>query len=389
MAGSRLGGAERSMLSLIKSSGPGLRFTLVLPQAGELEHIAVDAGARVKVLPWAPRLLDLGERSGVPGPTALVGAVPALERAVTRLRALVASLNPDILVTSGIKPHVIGALALRAFRDLPLVWYLRESMDGRRVSRAILRVVSGRCDAAVAVSHYVAENAATYLPRAISPQVVYNIVSVPFQTERFDEPIEKPAGETWFAIIGALTAIKGHQVFLEAAAIVSRSRSDARFLIVGSNHYATERRTNYERELRAQVHELDLDRVVRFLGYRHDIASLLRQIDVVVQSNIGPEGFGRSVAEAMAAGVPVIASRGWSLCELIRDDDTGWLVPPGDPVALATRMLSAATDPQRSREVGVRGQAFLASTIQPSACAADFEQILIHACGGDRRARPQ
>lgn len=379
MAGAGLGGAERSLLSLIKSSTASLRFTLVLPDRGELEQVAAAAGAAVQIVPWAPALLTLGERGGAPGPAALLRGMPALRAAVTGLRALLASLQPDVLVTNGIKPHVIGARALRPSPALPLVWYLRESVEGRWMSRAILGRVSGRCDAAVAISKYVAENAAAFLPPAVHPDVIYNIVGVPVESERGEDPLEKPAGEIWFATIGALTPLKGHDVFLRAAAIVSRQRPEARFLVVGSNHYAPEQRANYEDELRHLAGVLNLGSVVRFLGHRRDVPRLLRQIDVLVQCNTAPEGFGRSVVEAMSAGVPVIASRAWSFLELIRDNHTGWLVPPGDAHALADRMVTAALDPQKRREIGTEARTVTAALATPSACAAAFEATLTRA----------
>src|SRR5580765_2218383 len=147
MATGHLGGAERSMVSLIKSTATALRFTLLLPESGELGQVAAANGADALVVPWPRRVMAVGERSGLPRPTALLRAVPPFWSAVARLAARVESLRPDVFVTNGIKPHVMGALALRRFPRLPLVWYLRDSLEGRRLSRAIFGRVSGRCDA--------------------------------------------------------------------------------------------------------------------------------------------------------------------------------------------------------------------------------------------------
>ena len=386
MATGRLGGAERSMLSLIKSSTTALRFTLLLPEHGELGQAAIASGADALVVPWPRRVIVLGERGGLPRPTVLLRAAPAFWRGVARVAGLVDSLRPDIFVTNGIKPHVMGTLALRGFPGLPLVWYLRDSLEGRRLSRAILRRLSGRCDAALAISEYVARDAATYLPPAVRPEVIYNIVSVPLEPSGDDEPLVKARGELWFATIGGLTPLKGHDVFLKAAALVCRERPEARFLIVGSNQYAPEQGMDYAGQLRALASRLGLDPVVRFLGHRRDVPRLLQQIDVVVQCNTAPEAFGRSVAEAMSAGVPVIGSRGWSFSELIQDNQTGWLVAPGDVRALADRMLTVAIDPHTRRDIGTRARAFITSITRPSSCAAAFEAAVTRAIG--RRSQP-
>jgi glycosyltransferase involved in cell wall biosynthesis len=201
---------------------------------------------------------------------------------------------------------------------------------------------------------------------------------VPLEREGDEEPIRKPAGELWFATFGGLTPLNGHDGFLKAAAIVSRERPEARFLIVGSNQYAPEQKLGYPGHLRELARRLGLDPVVSFLGQRRDVERLLRQIDVVVQCNTAPEAFGRSVAEAMRAGLPVIASRGWSFPELIEDGQTGWLVTPGDVPALAARMLAAA-DPGARHDLGARARAFITSITDPASCAAAFDAALTSA----------
>lgn len=376
MAGSDLGGAERSLLSLVRSAAGAMRFTLLLPAAGELSHEARAAGAGYCLAPWPARLLALGERSGPPSLATLAGAVPAIRRAALVVRERLDAIRADVLVTNGIKPHVVGALAVRGRPGVPLIWYLRESSEGRRFSRGALAIAGTRCDAAIAISSYVAGDARRYLPRAVSIAVAYNIVSVPIGAG--DEGAHdlrgftRVDGECWFATIGGLTALKGLDVFLHAAAIVSRELPATRFLIVGANRYAPEQHTGYDARLRRLVRDLGLEHRVVFLGHRRDVPAVLRHIDVLVQPNTAPEGFGRSVAEAMTAGVPVIASRAWSFLELIEDDVTGWLVPPGDVTALARRMLAAARDPEARRAVAERARVFVGEATRAERCVAAF-----------------
>jgi len=378
----RGGGAERSMISLVKHAPPTLAFTLILPEEGELRHVATAAGAAVRVVPWPRRVMTLGERGGMPNPLRLVAAIPAFVTAAARVAAAIRDVGPDVLITNGIKPHMLGTMAARRVPRLPLIWYLRDSTDGRRLSRAVLRRVSSRCDAAIAISHYIAQEAAAYLPSAVHPAVVYNIVNAPVDIDdegMSDAPVRKPAGETWFATIGGLTPLKGHDVFLKAAAVVSRARPDARFLVVGSNQYATEQRMDYPGQLRALARELGLDGVVRFLGERQDVPRLLRDIDVVVQSNTAPEAFGRTVAEAMGAGIPVIASRAWSFRELIDEGRTGWLVEPGDVDGLAACMLNAAANPAERHDIGQRARTFITGITAPSTSVAAFHAVVARA----------
>ena len=375
VAGSHLGGAERSLLSLVIRAAGRMRFTLLLPEAGELADEAQRAGAGVSVTPWPARLLALGERSGGPSLAALACAVPAVRQAARAVRERIESARADVLVTNGIKPHLIGALALSGRPDLPLVWYLRESTEGRRLSRRVLALAARRCDAAIAISKYVAGDAGHYLPPTVPVDVAYNIVDVPFAPGD-DRALPKAEGETWFASIGALSALKGHDVFLRAAAEVSRELPEARFLVVGANRYATEQHTGYEAQLRRLTGELGLGDRVTFAGHRRDVPALLRQIDVLVQSNTAPEGFGRSVAEAMSAGVPVIASRAWSFLELIEDGRTGWLVPVGDAAALAARMVAVGRNPGERRAVAERARVFIEETTDAERGVATLARVV-------------
>lgn len=375
VAGSLLGGAERSLLSLVRHAAGEMRFTVLMPEAGELADDAAQAGADAWVTPWPARVLALGERSGRPSLTTLVSAVPAVRRAARAVRERIEAIEADVLVTNGIKPHLIGALALSGRPDLPLVWYLRESTEGRRLSRRVLSFAARRCDGAIAISKYVAGDACYYLPPTVPVDIAYNIIDAPFASGD-DAELSKADGECWFATIGALTALKGHEVFLRAAALASRELPDARFLIVGANRYATEQHTGYELFLRRLADELGIGGRVTFTGHRRDVPVLLRQIDVLIQSNIAPEGFGRAVAEAMSAGVPVIASGAWSFSELIEDGRTGWLVPVGDVEALAQRMLTAGRNPVERRAVAERARAAISEITNASRGWAAFVRVV-------------
>ena len=391
MATSHLGGAERSLLSLIRSAAGTMRFTLLLPEAGELSREAREVGAEWCLAPWPERLLALGERSGAPSIATLARVVPAIRRAAVVVRERLEAMGADVLVTNGVKPHIVGSLALRTRHDRPLVWYLRECIEGRRLARGALSIAAGRCDAAIAISKYVARDARTYLPQTVSIDVAYNIVSVPFAAgDGADELHEsrKAASECWFATVGGLTPLKGLDVFLHAAAVVSRERPDSRFLIVGANHYVPEQRSGYERRLRSLASELGLEGRVAFLGHRRDVPALLQRVDVLVQPNTAPEGFGRSVAEAMIAGVPVIASRGWSFLELIEEGRTGWLVTPGDADALAQRMLAVARDPEARRAVAERARHFIGEATSAERGVAAFAKAIEKATAKRTPTRP-
>lgn len=144
--------------------------------------------------------------------------------------------------------------------------------------------------------------------------------------------------------IGRLTREKGHEVLIRALA---KLPGDVQLVIAGEGEqYAA---------LEALVGELSLSGRVRFVGYV-DSRLLLRAFDVYVQPSYY-EGFGLSILEAMAAGLPVVACRVGGLTDVVVDGETGLLVPAGDPEALAAairRMLEDGRLAQRCGEAAQR-----------------------------------
>ena len=128
---------------------------------------------------------------------------------------------------------------------------------------------------------------------------------------------------------------KGHSVLLEALARLKDR--PLRCLMVGDD----QGRTGYRREIESQVERLGLQGMVHIVGDCRDMAAAYKLADVVVSASTQPEAFGRVVAEAQAMGKPVIAPNHGAAPEIILPGVTGWLVPPGDPAALAVALAAA------------------------------------------------
>jgi glycosyltransferase involved in cell wall biosynthesis len=150
---------------------------------------------------------------------------------------------------------------------------------------------------------------------------------------------------------------KGLEDFIDAAAIVHASRPDARFVIAGG---AIEGLASYETGLRARAHARGLDGVLHFAGWRYgpDVMPAFHQsIDLFVLPSREPEPFGLVVLEAMASGKPVIATAHGGPIEIVRDRETGILVTPRDPEAMARAVLELIADPARAAAYGQAGRA--------------------------------
>jgi len=148
-------------------------------------------------------------------------------------------------------------------------------------------------------------------------------------------------------IIARLVPIKDHGTFLRAAAILHRSWPDARFLIVGDGELRS--------ALEQQARTLGLGECVHFLGWQRDLEPIYADLDLVVLSSLN-EGTPVSLIEAMAAGLPVVATKVGGVPDLVAEEKTGLLVPPRDGGALSRAIETLLGDANRRREMGRLGR---------------------------------
>ena len=146
--------------------------------------------------------------------------------------------------------------------------------------------------------------------------------------------------------IGALVAQKAHHTLIEAAAIVVKRVSDVRFVILGEGELRP--------QLEKQIKHLHLERHVFLAGFRADVLELLKDIDVFALSSTH-EGMCTSLVDAMAAEKAAVATSVGGVPEVLADGETGYLVPPRDVEALATRIVQLLKDAGLRRRMGSAG----------------------------------
>ena len=150
-------------------------------------------------------------------------------------------------------------------------------------------------------------------------------------------------GAKVIGMVARLYPQKDHACLLRAFAAVQGRMPGTRLVLAGDGPL--------REGLESMARDLGVGEHVHFLGHRHDVWTLLAAMDLYVHPSLF-EGMPNAVMEAMAAGKPVIASDIDGNRELITDGITGWLVRPGDPGALADRILRALGDMDASREAG-------------------------------------
>ena len=150
--------------------------------------------------------------------------------------------------------------------------------------------------------------------------------------------------------VGNIRRVKGHDVLLEAAAIVCRGLPEAEFAIAGEPVEA-----DYFAELQRHAAELGLSERFHFLGGVRDLASEFHRASVFAMPSRS-EGFSNAVIEAMAASLPVVATAVGGNLEAVDDGVTGTLVPPDAPGVLAQALLDLLLDPPRAEGMGRAGR---------------------------------
>ena len=166
--------------------------------------------------------------------------------------------------------------------------------------------------------------------------------------------------------VGRLIPIKGHIVLLRAFAEARRELPDLRLDIAG--------RGPLEPALKALAKELGVDDAITFLGHVSPVQAAIENAAVVVVPSMG-EGFGMVALEAMERGRPVIATEIGGLGELVRDGETGLLVPAGDAEPLRAAIVRLAGDLELARQMGEAGRRRALARFMQTSCTERTELL--------------
>lgn len=201
-----------------------------------------------------------------------------------------------------------------------------------------------------------------------TPKIIYNAINI----EKFAHAQSLPAHLADHPIcigsIGRLVLRKGYKVLLQAIPMVLAKWPAAKFVLVGEGE-------DHE-ELTRFANQLDLAENVFFLGQRDDVVDLLAGWDLFVLPSYN-EGLPTVILESMAAGVPVIATNIPGIVELIKDQETGWLVTPGDAQAIARTILQVLDNPKSRKQVIQQAYDFV-QIFAIQQIALQYQEIYLH-----------
>lgn len=242
-------------------------------------------------------------------------------------------------------PKDLWAALVAAGGRVPVVLHRHSAGAGAPRRDPLHRWASRRLTRTVAVSAYVAETTARLygIPHARVGVVPYGIsapVAAPdaVADARAELGRSRPAVQRWVAVVAQLSRGKRQDLVLDALDLLRARMPDLGAVFVGA-----EASRGWRAELEDRARSLGLADRVLFAGHRDDPAAWMRAADLLVLPT-DAESFGLVLLEALALGVPVIASAGGGVPEVIEDGKSGLLFPPGDATALADRIARLTQD---------------------------------------------
>jgi len=376
-----LGGAQLSLLDILtRLDHARYRPLLVAPTPGPFVAAARKRGFRCC---WgvAQRWVFFRKRDFAARPWRLL-AHPWLWAAVSlatlplRLAVLaaLARIWKIELIYSNTITVADGALLARLL-GLPHIWHLREAVDGN-CDLDFPRPVPALPAFILKHSRRVIVNSNALRQRLFgddrpeSLRVIWNGVCLDATGVQPAAPLptDVPPQARLTGICGRLGGNKGIDIYLHAVARLGDGFDDVHHLIIGSGP------AGQLAKLRTLAARLGIRERVHFLGFRDDAPALLGRLAVLVSAS-RRETFGRTLVEALAQGVPVVATRSGGPEEIVEDGKSGFLVDVGDAEAIADRMARLLSEPALAASLGAAGRRRAHEHFDVQRMAASVQQV--------------
>ena len=315
-----MGGAERLLVSVLPALGDAV--TVACPE-GPLARECRSLGAPVVTL--ASRRLELrgSARDRAMAPLRL--AAQARE-----VRALVTSLAPEAVLAWSMRAALTCAAALRGLPAPPRLVFQHNDFLPAGPAGRLVRAAARRADLITAPSHAVARDLG--LPAEVIPPGVDLL---------HHAAAPAPPGPPRVLVLGAIVPWKRQDLALEAVALASRELPDVGLILAGREHGEAGRAL--ATDLRRRAGAADLAGRLELTGELADPRKALRRAHCLLHC-AEREPYGLAIAEALATGVPVVATDAEGPAEIV-DESCGRLYPPGDPGAAAAAIVEVLRDP--------------------------------------------
>lgn len=312
---------------------------------------------------------------------------------VHRIESVLADEGADLVLIGGLHNFQAAFAARRSGQAV--VWQLLDTNSPVAFRRLAMRAVTRYADAIMSTGHEVARvhpGALAFGDRLVPYLMPVDVSEFAPDSERASAArTELGLGSSDLVVgtVNNLNPMKGHITFIRAAALLRRRLPTARFVLLGATY---EYRSDYTQMLLDEAESLGLevgnDLLIVDPGSR--VSQLAPALDLFwLTSEPRSEGTPTTVEEAMALGIPVVAADVGGVRELVDDGETGYLVSPRDPEALAAATEPLLDDPERRRRMGEAARVRAVADFNLDRCAdlhlIAFERAMEH--GATRRRR--
>ncbi len=308
-----------------------------------------------------PELVKLGIK------TETLGAKGKHDFAFTafRLYKLLKRLNIQVLICSLYHPTIIGRL-IGKLAKIPLIinWEVNENL-GSMLRVFLNKITLNLSDKIFCDSKQVSDK----LFKALHPssQKVEIVNTGGIDLTRYFNHLNLIRTEISIGSVGRLVEQKGFIYLIEAAKIVLDLKKNVYFYIVGDGQEF--------HKVEKLINESSLADKIKLLGYHDNIPDLLSEWDIYVQPSLF-EGLCLTVVEAIASGLPVVATNVGGIPESVIDGYNGFLVPPKDPKALAEKIITLIDNPDLRVEMGKRSRKIAEEKYSISKMVNNIEELL-------------
>jgi glycosyltransferase involved in cell wall biosynthesis len=363
----------------------GVRLTVLLPsEKGNASKRLEEAGVDVV-------RIELHRLRASPNAVHQVRFLVHLVKEVRAIRKVIRERRIDIVQIGGlVNPH--GAIAAR-LESVPVVWQILDTRPPMVLRRIMMPLVLRLSDIVMTTGRAVAE----VHPGADALGDRLRVFFPPVEPVEFDPAaVDRDASRAAFGFaptdvvigtVGNLNPQKGHEYLIRAAARARGSRPGIKILVVGASHdthYA------YERELHRLARSLgfEIGNDLVFAGALSDVRPALAAMDVFVLASVPrSEGAPTAIGEAMMMEVPVVATDVGAVREVVDDGETGIVVPPLDPAAIADAVLRIVNEPRAREEFASRARPHALAQFSAEVCTrvhlSAYEYALANGAVGD------
>jgi glycosyltransferase involved in cell wall biosynthesis len=303
-----------------------------------------------------------------------------------RLRQLLSAGPVDILNTHSSLDSWVGTLAWRSFRNRPLLIrtrHLSTPVKDNRATRWLYQTPAAIITTGQVTKELLMERLGVPARRifSIPTGVDLNEFAPQEKSREMLAQLKIPAEAFIFGCVAVLRSWKGHLYLLEALQELIKGGARAFLLLVGEGPYRP--------VIEEKIDQLGVQPWVRLAGFRDQVAPWFALMDVFVLASYANEGVPQSLLQALAMARPVVGTTVGGIPEVIVRNDTGLLVPPRDPQALAGAMGRLLADGDWRREMGRRGRQLVVERFSLEQMAAEVEgvyEVLCRRREGEGRA---